>query len=212
MIKHPQRHADRRKRFATAVAAIGAVVALSACADFSGIQGHAKLRDPSTLGTRADANQPTPSLPWLRADVWREYGDAQLDALLEQALRGNPSLQQARLRLERAQAQSGVARAALLPQLGAGAEINRELYSANSLYPAPLGGSVEDSGTVQLSGSWELDFFGKNRAALDSAIGSVQAAAADAQAARLLLASNVVRSYYQLARVGAQLEVAERTL
>lgn len=212
MIKHPQRHADRRKRFATAVAAIGAVVALSACADFSGIQGHAKLRDPSTLGTQTGASQPIQALPWLHADVWREYGDAQLDALLEQALSGNPSLQQARLRLERAQAQSGVARAALLPQLGAGAEISRDLYTANSIYPPPLGGSVEDSGTVQLSGSWELDFFGKNRAALDSAIGSVQAAAADAQAARLLLASNVVRSYYQLARAGAQLEVAERTL
>lgn len=212
MIQDPQRHAERRKRFVTAMAAISAVVALSACADFSGIQGHAKLRNPSSLGTQTGASQPTQALPWLRADVWREYGDAQLDALLEQALSGNPSLQQARLRLERAQAQSGVARAALLPQLGAGAEINRELYSANSLYPAPLGGSVEDSGTVQLSGSWELDFFGKNRAALDSAIGSVQAAAADAQAARLLLASNVVRSYYQLARTGAQLEVAERTL
>jgi hypothetical protein len=82
-------------------------------------------------------------------------------------------------------------------------ELNRELFSANSLYPPPLGGAVEDSGTLQLSGSWELDFFGKNRAALDAAVGTVQAAAADAQAARLLLAGNVVRSYYQLARLGA---------
>jgi len=194
------------------MAAVGAVAALAGCADFSGIEGHAKMREPSSLAARGATDKPIATLPWLRSDVWREYGDAQLDALMEQALSDNPSLQQARLRLERAQAQSGVARAALLPQLGAGGEINRELYSAHSLYPAPLAGSVENSGTVQLSGSWELDFFGKNRAALDSAIGSVQAAAADAQAARLLLASNVVRSYYQLARAGAQLEVAERTL
>lgn len=212
MIQHPPRHTDRRKRFVVAVAAVSAIAALTACADFSGIQGHAKMREPASLAASGAADKASPTLPWLRSDVWREYGDAQLDALLEQALSGNPSLQQARLRLDRAQAQSGVARAALLPQLGAGAELNRELYSAHSLYPAPLAGSVEDSGTVQLSGSWELDFFGKNRAALDSAIGTVQAAAADAQAARLLLASNVVRSYYQLARAGAQLEVAERTL
>jgi len=212
MIQHPQRHTDRRKRFVVAMAAVGAVAALAGCADFSGIEGHAKMREPSSLAARGATDKPIATLPWLRSDVWREYGDAQLDALMEQALSDNPSLQQARLRLERAQAQSGVARAALLPQLGAGGEINRELYSAHSLYPAPLAGSVENSGTVQLSGSWELDFFGKNRAALDSAIGSVQAAAADAQAARLLLASNVVRSYYQLARAGAQLEVAERTL
>lgn len=212
MIKHPQRRTVRRPRLFTSVVAIGAAVALSACADFSGIQGHAKLREPTSLAAEGTTAKAAPTLPWLRSDVWRDYGDPQLDALLEQALKGNPSLQQARLRLERAQAQSGVARSALLPQLGVGAELNRELYSANSLYPPPLAGSVDDSGTVQLSGSWELDFFGKNRSALDAAIGSVQAAAADAQAARLLLASNVVRSYYQLARLGAQLEVAERTL
>ena len=148
MIQHPQRHTDRRKRFVLAMAAAGAVAALAGCADFSGIQGHAKMREPSSLAASGAADKASPTLPWLRSDVWREYGDAQLDALLEQALSGNPSLQQARLRLERAQAQSGVARAALLPQLGAGAEINRELYSANSLYPPPLAGSVDNSGTV----------------------------------------------------------------
>ena len=86
MIQHPQRHAERRKRFVTAMAAIGAAVALSACADFSGIQGHAKLREPSTLGTQPGASQPTQALPWLRADVWREWCHA------ERAVVGAPDL------------------------------------------------------------------------------------------------------------------------
>jgi NodT family efflux transporter outer membrane factor (OMF) lipoprotein len=78
--------------------------------------------------------------------------------------------------------------------------------------PAPLAGSIRDTGTVQLNGSWEIDFFGKNRAALDAALGTVQAAQADAQAARILLASQVARSYFQLMRIQEQLAVAQRTL
>ncbi|RYF37492.1 MAG: efflux transporter outer membrane subunit, partial [Comamonadaceae bacterium] len=85
-------------------------------------------------------------------------------------------------------------------------------YTANGAVPAPLAGSIKDVGTAQLSASWELDFFGKNRAALDAALGSAQAAEADAQAARVLLASNVARSYFQLARLNEQADVARRTL
>ncbi|RYY69535.1 MAG: efflux transporter outer membrane subunit, partial [Comamonadaceae bacterium] len=62
------------------------------------------------------------------------------------------------------------------------------------------------------STSWEIDFFGKNQAALDAALGSVRAAQAETDAARILLASNVARSYVQLARTNDQLAVAMRTL
>jgi len=57
-----------------------------------------------------------------------------------------------------------------------------------------------------------LDFFGKNRAALDAALNAAQAAQADAQAARVLLASNVARAYFQLARINDQLAVAKHLL
>ncbi|RYF37584.1 MAG: efflux transporter outer membrane subunit, partial [Comamonadaceae bacterium] len=73
-------------------------------------------------------------------------------------------------------------------------------------------GSIRESGTLQLSTSWEIDFFGKNQSALDAALGSVRAAQADTDAARTLLASNVARSYVQLARINGQLEVGQRTL
>ncbi len=76
----------------------------------------------------------------------------------------------------------------------------------------PWAAAQKNSATGRLTGSWELDFFGKNRAAIDAAVGSANAAIADAQAARVLLASNVVRQYVELARVEAQLGVAQRTL
>jgi NodT family efflux transporter outer membrane factor (OMF) lipoprotein len=91
-------------------------------------------------------------------------------------------------------------------------DVTRQRYTANGAVPPPLAGAIRNSGTLQLSASWELDFFGKNQAALDAALGSAKAAQADAEAARVLLASNVVRTYFQLARANDQLTVAQRTL
>jgi NodT family efflux transporter outer membrane factor (OMF) lipoprotein len=90
--------------------------------------------------------------------------------------------------------------------------LNSQLFSANSIYPPPYGGNVWESGTLQASASWELDFFGKNRAALDATLGQIRAAEADTRAARGLLAANVTRSYFQLVRLQAQLTLAQRTL
>ncbi|HEY4956193.1 MAG TPA: efflux transporter outer membrane subunit [Caldimonas sp.] len=54
--------------------------------------------------------------------------------------------------------------------------------------------------------------FGRNRAQLDSAIGAERASIADADAARVLLAVNVARTYVQLARLVEQRSVLERAL
>jgi NodT family efflux transporter outer membrane factor (OMF) lipoprotein len=131
---------------------------------------------------------------------------------VEQALKDSPSLKLAQARLARAQAVTEVAGAVAAPQLNAGVDITRQRYTENGAVPAPLAGSVRDSGTAQLSASWEIDFFGKNRAALDAALGSARAAQADAQAARVLLTSQVARTWFQLARVHEQMAVARRTL
>jgi outer membrane protein TolC len=65
---------------------------------------------------------------------------------------------------------------------------------------------------LQATGSWDLDLFGRNRAVLDAAIGVERAASADRDAARVLLSSNVARTYLQLARLVEQREVALRSL
>jgi len=191
---------------------LGALVlalGLGACADMSGVApAQSKMRDPASLGLAADTAQ----APAVSADWWREFGDAELDRLIAQALTSSPSLGLAQARLARAQAMAGMAKAATLPQVGGELELNRQKFPGNFIYPPPLGGSVNNIGTAQLNASWELDFFGKNRAALDAAIGSARAAEADAQAARVLLATQVARSYFQLARLNDQLTVAQRTL
>ena len=148
----------------------------------------------------------------MASDWWHAWGDPQLDRLVKQALQDNPSLKIAQTRLARALAVTDVADAALLPQVNGAFDATRQLYTRNGAIPAPLAGTIRESGTLQLSASWELDFFGKYRSALDAALGTAQAAEADAQAARVLLSANVVRSYTQLVRLQEQLGVAERTL
>jgi hypothetical protein len=55
--------------------------------------------------------------------------------------------------------------------------------------------------SAQLGVGWEPDLFGRQRAALDAAIGQQRAAQADAQAARVLLAGNVAAAWFNLARL-----------
>lgn len=178
------------------------------------ISSQAKLRDADSLGLTAPASQPAaaPAAPALDSQWWLAFGDAQLNGLIAQALEGNPNLQVARARLARAQAAVTVAQANDKPQISGSLDLTRQKFSNNYIYPAPLGGSIQEVGTLQISGSWELDFFGKNRTAIESAIGSANAAAADADAARVLLASNVARGYVQWARLQDRLAVSNRTL
>lgn len=186
------------------VAALG----LSACASITDIVPQATLRDAPSLGLPAEQS----AAATLDAQWWREFADPQLNRLIDEALAASPSLGIVQARLARAQAGVEVTEAASGPQLNAGLDATRQHYTANGAIPAPLAGTIRESGTAQLSGSWELDFFGKNRAALDAALGHARAAQADADAARMLLASNVARSYFQLARLNDQLAVAHRLL
>jgi NodT family efflux transporter outer membrane factor (OMF) lipoprotein len=198
---------------AASVVAVGLMATgLTGCADMSGIAPQSSLRDAPSLGLKADAGMQATAQAPLAAEWWRDFGDEQLNTLVAQALQTSPSLKLAQARLARAQAVIEVADAATLPQLTGQLDLTRQRYTANGAVPPPLAGSIRESGTAQLNASWELDFFGKNRAALDAALGSANAAEADAQAARVLLASNVARTYFQLVRLNEQANVARRTL
>ncbi|MDT8992320.1 efflux transporter outer membrane subunit [Curvibacter sp. APW13] len=191
--------------------ALAAAVLLVGCASSSGIApSKAQAIDAKTLGPTAAADAAPLAIdnsPW-----WQAFGDRQLDALVEAALANNPNLRLAQARVSKAQSFSDVADAALLPQVNAGLDATRQKYTAVGAVPAPLAGNIYESGTLQLTAGWELDFFGKYDAALKASLGQVRAAQADAAAARMLLASNITRQYFALARIQAQLVVAERAL
>ena len=183
------------------------VIALAGCANPSGIVSNATLVEPAKVGVSA-----TPGNAPLAADWWQGLGDPALSTLIEQAVAGSPTLRVAQARVARASANASSARAAEGPQLNGSFDATRQRFSATSIYPPPLGGTIRETATLQLNASWELDLFGRNRAALDAAIGQQRAAEADVAAARVLLAVNVARNYVQLARLLEQREVLERSL
>lgn len=185
------------------------VLTLAGCASSAGITSHAQTIAPASLGLATAA---APAEAPLAADWWRGFADNALSGLVDRALAGNPSLKTAQARLARAEAGADLAAVAGGLQLNASADATRQKYTANGAVPPPLAGSWRSSGTLQAAASWELDFFGRNRAALDAALGLQRAAQADAQAARVLLASNVARGYVQLARLIEQRAVASRAL
>ena len=198
----PEPHVPRCVRLPLSILVLAT---LSACASYTDEAPKAQLLDAAAVGLSGATTQ-------VDAQWWRDFGDEQLTALVEQALANNPNLKVAQARLERVQANYDSVRTSALPTVGLGADLTHQKYSSNFIYPPPMGGAILDTGTVQANASWELDFFGKNRTALDAAIGQVRAAQADAQAAQMLLASNVARSYFQWVRINAQLAVAQRTL
>ncbi|MEO5733935.1 MAG: efflux transporter outer membrane subunit [Rubrivivax sp.] len=204
---------------ATAASALlgAAVLVLGGCANPSGIAPHARLIDPARVGLSGAAAAPSTGTAAVAAaelhpDWWRSFGDTQLDALVTRALADSPSLQVAVARQARAAAVVDSAQAADGPQVNGSADVARQRYSRNSIVPPPLAGSVRTLATLQASASWELDFFGRNRSAIEAAVGTRRAAEAELQAARILIASQVSRSYVQLARLFEQRRVAERTL
>lgn len=198
----------RRTRWGRCALPLVVALGLSACAGLADLAPPAVLRDAPSLGLPvAQGETVMPQARW-----WQEFGDGQLNRLIEEALASSPSLKIVQARLARAQAGAAVIDAASGPQLSAALDATHQQYTANGAVPPPLAGSIRDSGTVQLTGSWELDFFGKNHAALQAALGQVRAAQADADAARLLLASKVARSYFQLVRLNEQLGVAQQLL
>lgn len=191
---------------AVRLGALAAALALAGCASFKGIEPEARMAAPTVADASAESVAP------VAADWWREFGDPQLDALVARALQGNPNLGVARARLRRAQSMSAGAEAAKLPQVNGSLEVTHQRYTENGLIPKPLAGSVDDDGLLRISTSWELDFFGKHQAALNAALGATRAAQADVDAARVVLAANVARTWFGLVRLHEQLAVARRTL
>jgi NodT family efflux transporter outer membrane factor (OMF) lipoprotein len=195
----------------TALTTIAAVLAsamllLSGCASPGDVHASHVMSDVRKLGASGVGTA------WPTSNWWSDYQDRALDHLIEQALQGQPSLQTTLARLQQAQAAVDTSSAATLPQVNASVDMTDQRFTKNGLYPPPLAGGTKWSNNAQLGASWELDLFGRQRAALNASIGQLRAAQAEVQAARVLLASNVASGYFNLARIVENRRVAMDSL
>jgi len=137
---------------------------------------------------------------------WRDFGDPQLDRLIQQSLALNPSLGTALARVRSAQAQAQAVGAGNDPQLRLDAEAYRERVSEHYIYPPPFAGGTFWDARLGLSLGWNLDFWGRQASLIEQSRQVAAASALDAVGTRLLLTSAVAQSYVELARA-RQLEL-----
>ena len=194
-------------------AAIAVAAVLSACASTHGLAPQSAVKEPDSLQTSSTlANTTASPDAWPDSQWWTKLQDPQLNQLIAEGLAGSPTLRVAEARTRAALAQAQVAHSVRLPQVDAKADATRERFPERSLIPPPYGGSWDTFSELQVTLNWEIDFWGKNRAAYSQALGEARAAELDARAAQLALSANIAHAYVQLERAYLQLDVAQAAL
>ncbi len=194
-------------------AALLATTVIAGCADMSGLSTQAATRNADSLAVKkslADAALSTAA--WPTIDWWKSFNDPQLDQLMTEALAGSPTLKVAAARTRKALAFSDSAKAALYPQIDGNLAITEQRFAEHGLYPPPFAGTWNTFNQLTANLNWEIDFWGKNRAAYESALDQARVAEIDAYAARLALSVAIAQTYVQLQRAYLLLDVAELTL
>jgi multidrug efflux system outer membrane protein len=119
---------------------------------------------------------------------WRDFGSAELDALVELALQSNADLRIAAARLAQARALADGAEADGRPQVGAVAGVQHGRQS-----------SVDPKADLAYGGfraSWEIDVFGSKALAATAATRDAQGAELAQAAARVAVAADVATAYF----------------
>ena len=141
---------------------------------------------------------------WPEARWWTRYHDSQLDALIERALRDNPTLAVANERVLGARAALAVERSVGGGSLNLDAGLNRQRYSSNGLFPEPIGGHFYNDAAVQIKAGYDFDWWGKHRAMVAAALGEVNARQAETAQAERTLAAAVAQSYFHWQMLSAR--------
>ncbi len=150
----------------------------------------------------------------LQQKWWEVFGDAKLNELEEDALKGNFQLQAAAARVRQARAIARVTEADLLPTVNFDPDAQRNRQSANR--PAQPGTTVRDFTSnrfrVPLDMSYEIDFWGKIRRASESAVARAQSAQYGYQTVALTLAGDLAQNYFLLRSLDAERVILRNTI
>jgi outer membrane protein, multidrug efflux system len=136
----------------------------------------------------------------LSVDWFRAFGSAELDSLIAAAERDSLDLRVADARLRQADARARVAGAAILPQVDFGA--NSTQFQGHS----PQGSAHETDSGVLLSASYEVDFWGKNHDARDSAQFLRKSSEADRAVVALSTVTAIANTYFEVVALRENVE------
>ena len=161
----------------------------------------------------------------LPAQWWQAFNDPVLNRLEQRAFEASPDLQSAALRFAQARVQRSVVSAQRGPEVDAAAAIGRQRQSefgAATRMLDLLGGNrtalaqaLSRPFTLYQAGfdaSWEPDLWGRVSRSIEAADAGLDAQAALLSLARLALASDVARSYFELRTTQRQIQLAREDI
>lgn len=186
----------------------------------------APIADPEVAFAPGPAARPavepaeTPASDW-----WTAFGDPALDRVVQLALSGNLTLQEAAARLAQAAADAGVARSALYPQIGTGVE---RLQVRQAFIGLPISDIAESVGLpipglgeeevltadfvrygLSLDLTWEANLWRAATPRARAANAVLEAAVAEVAGARVSLAGQAARLYFLAVEAREQACIAE---
>lgn len=151
---------------------------------------------PTAWQSPAPITAPKPSTDW-----WQQFNDPVLTQLLTLALENNADLKIARARVEEARGQRLTAQAQLLPDVAASTSLSRGRSTGSD--------RLTNQRQAVVDAAWELDLFGGNRRAAESARATLSATRNQQQFVQVSLLAEVARSYLIVRRLQQQLVVAQ---
>lgn len=178
----------------------------STCAALVGCSVGTPYRRPDIPLPR-EWHDPATASVWPSADWWHGFGSARLDELIAEAERSNDDLAGAIARVQEADAQARIAGAPLLPSVDLSGAATRERANAPTTGP-----SVFNNFNPEISASYELDFWGKNRALRDSGRAAAVASRYDQETVALTVISSVATTYFQALELRDRIQVAQQNL
>jgi multidrug efflux system outer membrane protein len=158
------------------------------------------------VATKGETIQPTTA--W-----WANFGDSNLNRLVEEALAQNLSVETARERVRQARIASRVNIGGYLPTGGADGSITRTHVNpeGNSANPDSKISTTTTSKSASISPSWTLNPFGWAKTS-EREKANIEAAKEGLNDARLTVIASIATAYMNAQGTGRQIEIAKKSL
>ena len=182
-------------------ARLGALATLLLCVA-CGCAAEKPVQPPQLAPTAFEHAAASPGASWPAQDWYRGFGSDELDALVDFAASNNTDLAGAQQRVVQADARARQAGATILPSVAGNANGN---YLAGH---SEQGSGHELDWFAMLSASYEVDFWGKNRATANAARLEAGASRAERDTVALTLLGGVANQYFQVLALRERLTLA----
>ncbi|WP_092004686.1 efflux transporter outer membrane subunit [Paraburkholderia lycopersici] len=190
------------RRLARCVAPAGLCLAvLCGCTDLS--TPAYRRPDMPAKETWAHARGAVSAADTVNPQWWKEFDDPYLNTLIDKAISANVDIKVLAARIGVAGAQIGEVQAGQLPALDAGAGID---------YEKSTGQTLTKTYNVATQVNWDIDIWGKVEKSVQAQKAEYHASEADWRAGYLTLVANVATTYFQILQFDDQIREEQHTL